>query len=143
MKIARRVKKAFLNKQCKEIIEWKRDLIKKIEDIKGAFHIRMDTIKDKNGKGITETKDIKKRWQEYAELYKKDLSDPDNHNGVVTHLESDILECEVKWDLGSITTNKARRDDRISAELFKILNYDAVKMLHSVKFISLHSLSHV
>ena len=97
MKIARRVKKAFLNKQCKEIIEWKRDLIKKIEDIKGAFHIRMDTIKDKNGKGITETEEIMKRWPEYTELYKKALYDPDNHNGVVTHLKQDILECEVKW----------------------------------------------
>ena len=93
----------------------------------------MGTIKNRNGIHLTEAKDIKKRWQEYlAELHKKDLNDPDNHDGVITHLEPDILECELKWALGSITTNKARRGDRIQAELFKILKDDAVKVLHSI-----------
>ena len=103
-----------------------------IGGIKGPFHRRMGTIKDKNGKGITETEEIKKRWQEYAEeLYKKDLSDPDNHSGVITHLESDILECEVKWAFGSITMNKASGGDGIPTELFEIRKVDDVKVLHS------------
>ena len=84
-----------------------RDLFKKIRDTKGTFPVKMDTMKEKNGMDLTEAEDIKKRWQEYTELYKKDLNDPDNHDGVITHLEPDILECEVKWALGSITTNKA------------------------------------
>ena len=109
--IARRVKKAFLSDQCKEIEEnnrmgQTRDLFKKIRDTKGTFHAKMDSIKDRNGMDLTEEEDIKKRWQEYTELYKKDLHDPDNHDAVITHLEPDILECEVKWALGSITTNK-------------------------------------
>ena len=93
------------------------DLFKKIRDTKGTFYAKMGSIKDKNYMYLTE--DIKKRWQEYTELYKKDLHDPDNHDGVITHLEPDILKCEVKWTLGSITTNKASRGDGISAELFK------------------------
>ena len=92
----------------------------------------MGTIKDRNGKDLTEAEEIKKRWQEYTEVYKKGLNDPENHDGVVTHLEPDILECEVKWALGSITMNKTSGDDRIPAELFKILKDDAVKMLHSI-----------
>ena len=99
-----------------------RDLVKKIRDTKGNFHAKMVTIKDRNGMDLTEAEGIKKRWQEYTEeLYKKDLNDPDNHDGVITHLEPDILECEVKWALGSITTNKASRDDGIPVELFQIL----------------------
>ena len=110
-----------------------RDLFKKIRDTKGTFHAKMDTIKDRNDMDLTEAKDIKKRWQEYTkELYKKDLNDPDNPNGVITHLEPDILECEVKWALGSITTNKASGDDGIPAELFQVLKDDAVKVLHSI-----------
>ena len=110
-RIARRDKKAFLSNQCKEIEENNRmgktrDLFKKIRDIKGTFHAKMGSIKDRNGMDLTEAEDIKKRWQEYTELYKKDLHDPDNHDGVITHLEPDILECEVKWALESITTNK-------------------------------------
>ena len=93
----------------------------------------MVTIKDRNGMDLTEAEDIKKRWQEYAELYKKDLHDPDNHDCVITHLEPDILECEVKWALGSITMNKARGGDGIAVELFQILKDDAVKVLHSVR----------
>ena len=97
-----------------------RDLLKKMRDTKGTFHAKMGTIKDRNGMDQTEGEDIKKRWQEYTEeLYKKDLSDPDNHDGVITHLEPDILECEVKWALGSITTNKASGGDGIPVELFK------------------------
>ena len=100
---------------------------------KGTFYAKMDTIKDRNGKDLTEAEEIKKRWQEYtAELYRKGLNDPDNHSGVVTHLEPDILECEVKWALGSITMNKARGGDGIPAELFQILKDDALKVLHSV-----------
>jgi len=91
----------------------------------------MGTIKDKNGRDLTEAEDVKKRWQEYTELYKKDLHDPDNHSGVITHLEPDILECEVKWALGSITTNKASGGDGIPVELFQILKDDAMKVLHS------------
>ena len=99
-----------------------RDLFKKIRDIKGTFHAKMSTIKDQNGMYITEAEDIKKSWQEYTgELYKKDLHNPDNHNGVITNLEPDILECKVKWALGSITTNKASGDDGIPIELFQIL----------------------
>ena len=111
--IARREKKAFLSDQRKEIEENNRmgktrDPFKKIRDIKGTFHAMMGTIKDRNGMDLTEAEDIKKRWQEYTkELYKKDFHDPDNHNGVITHQERDILECEVKWVLGSITMNKA------------------------------------
>ena len=109
------------------------DLFKKIRDTKGTFHVKMGTIKDKNGMDLKEAEDIKKRWQEYAEeLYKKDLHDPGNHDGVITHLEPDILECEVKWTLGSITTNKASGGDGIPVELFQILKDDAVKVLHSI-----------
>ena len=104
------------------------DLFKKIRDTKGTFHAKMGSIKDRNGMDLTEAEDIKKRWQEYTEeLYKKDLHDPDNHDGVITHLESDILECEVKWALESITTNKASGGDGIPVELFQILKDDAVK----------------
>ena len=109
------------------------DLFKKIRDIKGTFHAKMGTIKDGNGIDLTEAEDIKKRWKEYTkELYKKDLHDPDNHDGVITHLEPGILECEVKWALGSITMNKASGSDRIPVELFQILNNDAVKVMHSI-----------
>ena len=110
-----------------------RDLFKKIGDTKGIFHGKMGAIKDKNGKDITEAKDIKKRQQEYPEeLYKKDLHDLGNHDGMITHLEPDILECEVKWALGSITMNKASQGDGIPIALFKILKDDAVKELHSI-----------
>ena len=110
-----------------------RDLFKKIRDTKGTFHAEMGSIKERNGKDLTEAEEIKKGWQEYTEeWYKKDLHDPDNHDGVITHLEPDILECEVKWALGSITTNKASRDDGITVELFQILKDDAVKVLHSI-----------
>ena len=111
-----------------------RNLFKKTRDIKGTFHAKMSTTNDRNGTDRTEVEDIKKRWQEYAEeLYKKDLHDPDNHDGVITHtnLEPDILECDVKWALGSITMNKASGGDGIPVELFQILN-DAVKELHSI-----------
>ena len=133
-RIARRDKKAFLSDQCKEIEEKNRmgktrDLFKKIRDTKGTFHAKMDTIKDKNGMDLTEAEDIKKRWQE---LYKKDLHDPENHDGVIAHLEPDILECEVKWALDSITTNKASGGHGITVELLQILKDDAVKMLHSI-----------
>ena len=110
-----------------------RDLFKKTRDTKGTFHAKMGTIKYRNDMDLTETEDIKKRCQEYTEeLQKKDLHDPYNHNGVITHLEPDILECEVKWALGSITMNKASGGDRIPAELFQILEDDAVKVLHSI-----------
>ena len=110
-----------------------RNLFKKIRDSKGRFHAKMGSIKDRNGRNLKEAEDIKKRWQEYTEeLYKKDLHDPDNHNGVITHLEPDILECEVKWALGSITTNKASGGDGIPVELFQILKDDSVKVLHSI-----------
>ena len=136
-RIARRDKKAFLSDQCKEMennrIGKTRDLVKKITDTKGTFHAEMGSIKDRNGMDLTETEDIKKRWQEYTEeLYKEDLYDADNHDGVITHLEPDILECEVKWALGSITVNKAIGGDGIPVELFQILKDDAVKMLHSI-----------
>ena len=136
--IARREKKAFLSDQCKEIEENNRmgktrDLFKKIRDTKGIFHAKMGTINDRNGMDLMEAKGIKKKWQEYTEeLYKKYLHDPDNHNGVITNLELDILECEVKWALGSITTNKASGGDGIQVELFQILKDDAVKMLYSI-----------
>ena len=107
-----------------------RDLFKKIGDTKGTFHAKMGSIKKRNGMDLTEADDIKK-WQEYTELYKKGLHNQDNHNGVITHLEPDILECEVKWALGSITTNKASGGDVIPVELFQILKDDAVKVLHS------------
>ena len=110
-----------------------RDLFKKIRDTKGTFHAKMSLINDRNVMDLTEAEDIKKRWQEYTEeLYKKDLHDPDNHDGVIIHLEPDILECEVKWALESITTNKASGDDGIPVELFQILKDDAVKVLHSI-----------
>ena len=115
-RITRRDKKAFLSDQCKEIEENNRmgktrDLVKKIRDTKGTFYAKKGTIKDSNGMDLTEAEDIKKTWQEYTELYRKDLNDPDNHNGAITHLEPDILECEIKWALGSITTNKASGGD--------------------------------
>ena len=137
-RIARRDKKAILSNQCKEIegnnrLGKTRDLFKKIRDSKGTFHTEMGSVKDRNGRDLTEAEDIEKRWQEYIEeLYKKDLHDPDNHDGVITHLEPDILECEVKWALGSITTNKASGGDGIPVELVQILKDDAVKVLHSV-----------
>ena len=124
-RIARREKRAFLSDHCKEIEENNRmgktrDLFKIIRGTKGTFHAKMGSIKDKNGRDLTEAEDIKKRWQEYTEeLYKKDLHNPDNHDGVITHLELDILEYEAKWALGSITMNKVSGSDRIPVELFK------------------------
>ena len=110
-----------------------RDLFKKIRDTKGTFHKKMGSIKDRNGTDLIEAEDIKKRWQEYTEeLYKKDLHNQDNHDGVITHLEPDTLECEVKWALKSITTNKASGSDGIPVEQFQILKDDAVKVLHSI-----------
>ena len=109
-----------------------RDLFKKIRDTKGTFHAKMGSIKNRYGMDLTEAEDIKKRWQEYTELCKKDLHDPDNHDGVITHLEPDILDCEVKWALESITMNKASGGDEIPVELFQILKDDAVKVLHSI-----------
>ena len=137
-RIARRDKQTFLSDQCKEIEENSRmgktrDLFKKVRDTKGIFHAKMDSIKDRNGRDLTEAEDIKKRWQEYTEeLHKKDLHDPDNHDGVITHLEPDILECEVKWALESITRNKASGGDGIPVELLQILKDDVVKVLHSI-----------
>ena len=136
-RIAKRGKKAFLSDQCKKIEENNkmgktRDLFKKIRDTKGTFHAKMGTIKDRNGTDLTEAEDMKKRGQEYTEeLYQKDLQDPENHDGVVTHLEPDILECKVKWALGNITANKASGGDGIPVELLQILKNDAVKVLHS------------
>ena len=109
-----------------------RDLFKKIRDTKGTFHAKMGSKKDRNGMDLTEAEDIKKRWQEYTELYKKDLHDTDNHDGVITHLKPDILECEVKCVLGSITTNKGSGGDGIPVELFQILKDNAEKVLHSI-----------
>ena len=135
-RIARRDKEAFFSDQCKEIEENNRmgktrDLFKKIRDTKGIFHAKMGTIKDRNGMDLTEAENIKKRLQEYIEeLDKKDLHNPDSHDGVITHLEPDNLECEVKWALGSITTNKASGGDGLPVELFQILKDDAVKVLH-------------
>ena len=137
-RIAGRDKKAFFSDQCKEIeeknrMEKTRDLFKKIRDTKGTFHAKMGLIKDRNGLDLTEAEDIKKRWQEYIEeLYKKYPHDQDNHDGVIIHLEPDILECEVKWALESITMNKASGGDGIPVELFQILKHDAVKVLHSI-----------
>ena len=134
-RIARR-DKAFLSDQCKEIGKQqngKDQKDKKVRDTKGTFHAKMDSIKDRNGMDLTGAEDIKKRWQEYTEeLYKKDLHDPDNHDSMITHLESDILEFEVKWTLGSITKSKASGADGIPAELFQILKDDAGKVLHSI-----------
>ena len=136
--ITRRDKKAFLSDQGKEIEKNNRmgktkDLFKKISDTKGIFHARMGTIKDRNSIDLTEAEDMEKRWQEYTEeLYKKDLHDSDNHDGVITHLEPDILECKVKWALGNIATNKASGGDGIPVELFQILKDDAVEVLHSI-----------
>ena len=134
-RVARRDKKAFLSDQCKEIEENNRmgktrDLFKKIRDTKRTFHAKMGSIKDRNGMDLTEAKDIKKRWQEYTEQYKKYLHNQGNHDGVITDLEPDILECEVKWALESITTNKASGGDGIPVELFQIQIDDAVKVLH-------------
>ena len=131
-RIARRDKKAFFIDQCKEIEENNRmgktrDLFKKIRDTKGTFHAKMGIVKDRNGMDLTEAENIKKSWQEYTELYKRDL-----HDGVITHLEPDILEWEVKWALGSITMNKVSGGDGIPVELFQILKDDAVKVLHSI-----------
>ena len=137
-RIARRDKRAFLSDQCKEIEENNRmgktrDIFKKIRDTKGMFHAKMGTIKDRNGMDLIEVEKIKKRWQDYTEeLYKKDHHDPDNHDGVITDLEPDILECEVRWALGNSTTNKPSGGDGIPVELFQILKDDAVKVLHSI-----------
>ena len=137
-RIARKDKKAFLSDQCKERDESNRmgktrDLVKKIRDTSGTFHTKMGTIKDRNGMDLTEAEDIKKRLQGYIEeLYKTDLHDPDNHSGVITHLEPDILEGEVKWVLGSITMNKASGGGGIPVELFQNLKDDALKVLHSI-----------
>ena len=137
-RIARRDKKVFLSDQCKEIEENSRmgktrDLFKKIRDTKATFHAKMGTIKDRNGTDLTETEDNEKRWQEYTEeLYRKDLHNQNNHDDVITHLEPDILECEVRWALESITTNKASRGDGIPVEVFQILKDDVVKVLHSI-----------
>ena len=137
-RIARRDKKAFISDQCKETEENNRmgktrDLFKKIRDAKGTFHAKMGSIKDRNGMALTEAEDMKKRWQEYTEeLYKKDLHDPDNHDGVITHLEPDILKCKVKWALGNVTTKKASGGDGSPTELLQILKDDAVKVLHSI-----------
>ena len=137
-RIARRDKKALLSYQCKEIegnnrMGKSRDLSKKIRDTKGTSHAKMGLIKDRNGMDLTEAEGIRKRCQEYTEeLYKKDLHDPDNHDGVITHLEPDILECEVKYALESISMNKTSGGDGIPVELFQILKDGAVKVLHSI-----------
>ena len=137
-RIARRAKKAFHSDQCKEIegntrMGKTKDLFNKIRDTKGTFHAKMGSIKDRKGVDLKEAEDIKKRWQEYTEeLYKKDLHDPDNHDGMITDLEPDILEGEVKWASGSITTNKASGGDGIPVELFQIPKDDAVKVLNSI-----------
>ena len=130
--------KALLSDQCKEIEENNRmgktrDHFKKIRDTKGTFHAKMGTIKERNGMDLTEAEDIKKMWQEYTEeLHKKELNDPDNHDVVITHLEPDILECKVKWALGSITMIKTSGGDGIPVDLFQIIKDDAVKVLHSI-----------
>ena len=136
-RIARRDKKAFLSDECKEIEENNRmgktrGLFKKIRDTKGTFHAKIGKIKGRNGIYLTEAEDIKKRWHEYTEVYRKDLHDPDNYDGVISHLEPDILECKVKWALGGITMNKAIGGDGIPVELFQILKDDAVEVLHSI-----------
>ena len=132
-----RHKKAFLHDQCREIEENNRmgktrDLFKEVRDTKGTFHAKMGAVKDRNSMDLTEAEDIKKKWQEnIEELHKKDL-DPDNHDGVITHLEPDILEYKVNWVFGRITTNKASGGDGIPVELFQTLKDDASKMLHSI-----------
>ena len=137
-RIARRDKKAFFSDQCKKIEENNRmgktrELFKKMRDTKRIFHAKMGSIKDRNSMDLTEAEAIKKRWQEYTEeVYKKDLHDADNHDGVITHLEPDIMECEVKWALESITMNKGSGGDGIPAELFQILKDNAVNVLHSM-----------
>ena len=137
-RIARGDKKVFFSDQCKEIEEKNRmgktrDLFKKIRDTKGTFHAKMGLKKDRNCMDLTEAESIKTRWQEYTEeQYKKDLHNPDNHDGVITHLEPGILKCEVKWALESITTNTTSGGDGIPVELFQILKDDAVKVLHSI-----------
>ena len=137
-KIARRDMKAFLCDQCKEIEENNRmgktrGLFKKIRDTRGTFHAKMRTAKDRNDMDLTEAEDIKKRWQNYTEeLYKKNLHDQDNHDGVITHLEPEVLECEVKWGLESITMNKASGGTRTPVELFQILKDNDMKVLHSI-----------
>ena len=137
-RIASKVNKAFLSDHCKEIEEnnkmgMTRDLFKKMRNTKGTFHVKMGTIKDRNGMDLTEAEDIKKWWQEYTEeLYRKDLHDPDNHDSVIIYLEPDVLGCEVRWGLGSITTNKASGGVGIPVELFQILKDDAVKVLQSM-----------
>ena len=135
-RIARRDKKTFLGDQCKEIEENNRmgktrDLFKKFIDTKGTFQAKMGSIMDRNCMDLAEAEDIKKSWQEYTEKLYKNLHNPDNQEGLITHLEPDILECEVKWALGSITMNKASGSDGIPVELFQILKEDAVKVLHS------------
>ena len=135
---AKRDKNSFLSDQCKEIEKSNRmgktrDLFKKIRDTKGTFHAKMCTIKDRNGIDLTEAEAVEKSWQEYTEeLHKKDLHDPGNHDGVITHSEPDILKYEVKWALGSITMSKTSGGDGIPVELFQILKDDAVKVLHSI-----------
>ena len=134
-RIARRDKKAFLSNQCKEIeknnrMGKTRDLFKKIRDTKGTFHAKMSTIKDRNGRDLTEAEDIRRGGKNTQNYTKKDLHDPDNHDGVITHLEPDSLECKDKWALGSIPLNKASGGDGIPFELFQILKDDAVKVLH-------------
>ena len=137
-RIARRDKKAFLSDQCKEREENNRmgktrDLFKKIRDTKGTFHAKTGTIKGRNGMNLTEAEEIEKQWQEHTEvLHKKDFHNPNNHDYVITTLEPNILECEVKWVSGSITTNKASGADGIPAERFQILKYDADKVVHSI-----------
>ena len=137
-RIAKRDKKAFLSNQDKEIEENNRmgktrDLLKKTRDTKGTFHTKMGLIEDRKGMELREAEDIKKRWQEYTEeLYKKDLHNRNNHSGMITYLEPDILECEVKWALGSFSMDKASGGDGIPVELFQILKSDAVKVLHSI-----------
>ena len=137
--------KAFLSDQCKEIEENNRmgktrDLFKKIRDTKGTFHAKMGSIKDRNGMDLTEAENIKKRWQEYTEeLYKKDLHEPDNHDGVITHLEPDMRGCKVKWALGSFINEKASRGDGILVDLFQILKDDAIKVQNASKFGKLSS----
>ena len=146
-RIARKDKKAFLSDQCKEIEENNRmgktrDLFKKIKDTKGTFHAQIGTIKNRKSMDLTEAEDIKKRWQQYTEeLCRKDLHDPDNHDGVIIHLEPDILECEIKWALESFTMNKASGGDGIPVELFQVLKDDAVKVrtLYASKFGKLSS----
>ena len=135
---AQRDKKAFLSEECKEIeennrMEKTRDLFKRIGDSNEIFHAMMGIIKDRSGKDLTKAEEIKKRYQEYIEeLYKKSLNDLDNHSGVITHLEPDILKCEVKWTLGSITMNKASGGDGIPVKLFQSLKDDAIKVLYSI-----------